>query len=237
MPQKKFTLEQGLVITIYKRKGNRNLRLSLDASGKVRVSIPAWAPYSAGLTFAKSRQAWISDQRQTPDLLIEGQPIGKAHRIHFAASPTAQKSTSRIKGNQIVITYPQTLDMAGEPVQQIARLAGLRALRLQAQQLLPQRLAALAGVYGFTYRGVIIKQLKGRWGSCDQQKNIVLNLFLMQLPWDCIDYVLLHELTHTRVLKHGPDFWQAMEQVQPDAKKLRKRLHSYRPVLVGSPVA
>ncbi|MGH7192412.1 MAG: M48 metallopeptidase family protein, partial [Candidatus Saccharimonadales bacterium] len=105
-----------------------------------------------------------------------------------------------------------------------------------AERLLPQRLAAVAEAHGFDYGGVHIKRLKSRWGSCDQDGMIVLNLFLMQLPWEYIDYVLLHELMHTRIMRHGPDFWQAMAELQPDVKALRGRLREYRPALDGTAV-
>jgi len=49
--------------------------------------------------------------------------------------------------------------------------------------LLPQRLQAFATQTGFSYRSVSVKQLKSRWGSCNTEKEITLNLFLMQLPW------------------------------------------------------
>ena len=53
----------------------------------------------------------------------------------------------------------------------------------------------------------------------------------MQLPWNLIDYVLLHELTHTNILRHGPDFWQALEAVLPNMAVLKKTLREYQPVL------
>ena len=76
--------------------------------------------------------------------------------------------------------------------------------------------------------------MTSRWGSCDQQHNIVLNLFLMQLPWELIDYVLVHELAHTQVLRHGPDFWQLMERLLPDCRSLRRRMRDHQPVLDSS---
>ncbi len=107
-------------------------------------------------------------------------------------------------------------------------------MRAQAEQLLPQRLEALASEHGFEYKDVAIKQLKSRWGSCDQQKHIVFNLFLMQLPWELIDYVILHELTHTRHLHHGPKFWGDMESILPRLKVYRRAMRSHQPVLLGS---
>jgi predicted metal-dependent hydrolase len=55
----------------------------------------------------------------------------------------------------------------------------------------------------------------------------------MQLPWELIDYVLLHELVHTNVLRHGPDFWDALSEVLPEVKARKKALRNHRPVLVS----
>jgi predicted metal-dependent hydrolase len=230
MPGKDFTLDNGLTVTIYKRKTSRHLRLSLSSAGKIRVSIPAWVSYKAGLDFARSRQEWISEQHQPANLLKQGQLVGKSHHLLFVAASVMQ-STSRIKDSTIQIRYPTELDINDAAIQKVATEACVRALRSQAEQLLPQRLAQLARQHNFTYRSVTIKRLKGRWGSCDQHHNIVLNLFLMQLPWELIDYVVLHELTHTRILRHGPDFWQVMVQVSPQAKDLRKKIRQHQPVV------
>ena len=231
MPSKDYVLDGDLPVTVHKRKNSRYLRLSLAPSGKVRVSIPAWAPYSAGLKFAKSRQAWIRQQHKPVRQLSQGQAVGKAHHLEFVPKPAAAKVASRVYDTTIVVSHPAMAEPASPEVQQVANEAAVRALRIQAEQLLPQRLATLASAHGFTYNSVSAKRLKGRWGSCDQQGNIVLNLFLMQLPWELIDYVLLHELTHTRILRHGPDFWQAMQAVLPKAKQLRKTVHDYQPVI------
>jgi predicted metal-dependent hydrolase len=233
MAQKTFALNERTSITIYKRRGNRNLRLSVTASGQVRVSIPAWAPYKTGITFAKARLDWIERHsvEQSQSLLQPGQAIGKAHRLRFSSSPAVLKVSSRVYGSDVIITHPAGLGYEEKSVQQKAEQAAIRALRSQASQLLPQRLAALAKQHGFAYRSVRIKQLKSRWGSCDQQGNIVLNLYLLQLPWECIDYVLLHELTHTNVMQHGPVFWQAMAEVLPSVTERRKTMKNYQPIL------
>jgi predicted metal-dependent hydrolase len=46
----------------------------------------------------------------------------------------------------------------------------------------------------------------------------------MMLPWELIDYVLLHELTHTKHLHHGEAFWSALEAIMPDIKRRKKEL-------------
>ncbi len=192
-----------------------------------------WAPYRAGVNFAFSRQAWIRTQLPIVRLLQQGQPIGKGHHLQFASQNTLIKPTGRVGVMEVVIRYPASLDRGDPQVQKIAQAACVRALRVQAEQLLPQRLASLATGHGFKYTDVSIKKLKGRWGSCDQHGHIVLNLFLMQLPWDLIDYVLLHELTHTVVLRHGPDFWHDLKLVLPDYSLRKKAMRDYHPILAG----
>lgn len=237
MAYKEFALDERTPVKIYKRRSSRNLRLTLAPNGEVRVSIPTWTPYRVGLEFARSRRTWIASQQRPETPLGDGQAVGKAHRLRFAPVAGATRVSGRIKQTEIIIQYPEHLSAADPAVQAAARRAGIRALRRQAESLLPARLEQLAARHGFTYRSVTIKQMKGRWGSCDQHANIVLNLYLMQLPWASIDYVLLHELTHTRLLRHGPDFWQAMEKLLPDVRQLRKAMRDHQPVLFGPATA
>lgn len=235
MAFKQFALDDQTIITVYKRRVSRNLRLSLSPNGQIRVSIPVWAPYAAGLQFAKSRHQWIAAQRPATHKLYDGQVIGKAHHLEFVPDASLTKVQTRLQAGAIIVRCPAEWSAADDRVQAAAQAACVRALRQQAEKLLPPRLAQLALRNGFRYHSVSIKRLKSRWGSCDHQQNIVLNLFLMQLPWECIDYVLLHELTHTEVLRHGPEFWTAMQRVLPATPHLRKTMRQWQPILGTGP--
>jgi len=205
--------------------------LSIAANGEVRVSMPHWLPYKAGEQFALSKAQWIlAHQAKTnPQPLHHGQHVGKAHRLYFECSYSALKVGTRLRPNEIYITHPTTVDTGHPHVQQAARNASLRALRKEAEQLLPQRLHMLSQKTGLGYKSVDVKQLKRRWGSCSSSKDIILNIFLMQLPWHLIDYVLAHELAHTKVMRHGPPFWAELEKHVPLAKQLRKEINQYQP--------
>lgn len=219
-------------VTLYKRRGNRSLRLSLASDGEIRVSMPSWVPYKAGEQFAKSKAEWIvANRRPVPAGLRHGQAVGKAHHLHLIPSSQATKVTAKVRQNQIEITHPLMYPGGHSAVQKAAQSASIRALRKEAEQLLPLRLQQLAAASGFSYKSVGIKQLKSRWGSCSANQEIILNLFLMQLPWHLIDYVLMHELTHTKVMRHGPPFWQELELHVPYAKRLRKEISNHQPVL------
>lgn len=236
MANKRVEVEGVGEVALYKRRGTRSIRVSITPKGQVRVTMPYWVPYASGEAFVRSKRQWIVDHRGNREshVLMHGQAIGKHHRLVLERSPTATKVTSRVETLVVRVTYPASLAGDDPAVQSAAQRAGIRALRRQAEELLPGRLRALAIMHDFTFDGVEVKQLTGRWGSCDAKRHIILNLFLMELPLPLIDYVLLHELTHTEVLRHGPDFWQAMARVLPDVQVRRKAIKSYRPV-IGQP--
>ena len=101
------------------------------------------------------------------------------------------------------------------------------ALRLRAKADLPLRLAAVASRHRFTYNRVFIKNNKTNWGSCSGVNNINLNLRIMLLPDHLKDYVLLHELCHTRIKNHGASFWALMESLTDGkAKEYAKELRT-----------
>lgn len=220
-------------VTVYKRRGSRNIRLTVGDNGKVKVTIPSWASYRSGVGFAEARSDWITQHLQTRQtgLLSDGQAIGKAHRLRFIANSSVAAATTRIRGNEVIVHHAPSLPVNAPFVQKKAADGAMRALSLQAKSLLKQRLDTLAAAHGYEYSSMSVKNLKSRWGSCDQDKHIVLNVYLMQLPWHLIDYVIMHELAHTKVLRHGAPFWQEMQTHLPRAKQLRSELHGYQPVL------
>ncbi len=222
-------------IKLYKRRSARSIRLSVTSTGDVRVSLPYWLPYDAGARFAAAQQNWILAQlqRQTAPLLTHGQAIGKSHHLQFVATPDGTRISTRVDGTNIRITHPFALRTNHPSVQKAAEKACIRALRTQAETLLPQRLRTLAANHTLPFKSVNVRRLTGRWGSCNTSQEIVLNLYLMQLPWHLIDYVLLHELTHTRVMNHGSDFWDEFELHLPNAKILRREIRAFRPVVTG----
>jgi len=221
-------------VTLIKRRGNRSIRLSITPSG-VRVSMPTWTSFSAGQAFALKHTTWIQDElaKQAGPLLTSGQRIGKMHYLRFEHVLGNQSITSRVTGTEVVVKLRigETTDSPG--AQERANKAAIRALKREADRLLPPRLASLAERYNKQYKSMGVKQLKRRWGSCDSQKNITMNLFLMELPWDYIDYVLLHELAHTEEMNHGPAFWKVLTAMEPKARDLARKLRSHQPT-VGS---
>jgi len=96
--------------------------------------------------------------------------------------------------------------------------------RAEARKKLIHRLNELSRRYGFTYNRVFVRNQKTRWGSCSARNNISLNNKLLRLPQELIDYVILHELVHTRERNHSKNFWTELNKFVVDARELKSRL-------------
>ena len=137
--------------------------------------------------------------------------------------------TLRINEEDITICCPPRTDFAQKSVQDLLRNAIIRALKKSAQTYLPPLLSELADHYGFKYKKVKITGSKSRWGSCSATGSINLSCYLMLLPPHLMDYVLLHELTHTKEMNHGPKFWEILNDLtEGKAKTLRAELKQFR---------
>jgi predicted metal-dependent hydrolase len=110
--------------------------------------------------------------------------------------------------------------------------AGTPIDRLAARKFLVDRLNYLAKKYGLNYNRAFIRNQKTRWGSCSAKNNINLNVNLVRLPVELIDYTILHELVHTRVKNHSRRFWNQMDMLLGDAKKIDRKLRVYEFLLI-----
>lgn len=133
----------------------------------------------------------------------------------------------------LTIKYPDHIPVEDDRIQRALHEILRNVFRHEAKRLLPGRVEVLARQYGFTYTGLKINSGRTRWGSCTSRKSLNLSLYLMQLPWHLIDYVILHELCHTREMNHGDRFWALMDQVTDNrSRSLRQELKGYK-VLSG----
>ena len=104
--------------------------------------------------------------------------------------------------------------------------------RKVARKVLCRRIGELAQLHNFVYNRISIRKQKTRWGSCSSKNNINLNMNLLHLPSELMDYVLLHELVHTRVKNHSNDFWDELDTVVPNARIIDRKLKDYQYCLI-----
>ena len=217
-------------VVMSKRRGARNIRITITAAGQVRVALPHWTPYAAGVHFVKKHEAWIRDQLRVhaPNPLTDGVRIGRSHRIRIEPSGNnSAKQSVRVSRSAIVAKVPEGIDES--MLQKKLLAAAERALKQEADELLSGRLVAISRRYGLPYSGLKIRKLTSRWGSCSSKKQISLSYFLVQLPNELIDYVILHELAHTIHHNHSSQFWGYMDERLADLDQLRREIKLYRP--------
>ena len=140
-------------------------------------------------------------------------PFNKALEFVKLKKPWIQK-------HLVIITRHETENRA---------LAGFSATidRVKARRQLTGRLNRLAKEHGFTFNRVSIRSQRTRWGSCSRDDNISLNMKLVLLSEDLVDYVILHELVHTRIHNHSKDFWVELDKYVGNSKAFASRLRKY----------
>jgi predicted metal-dependent hydrolase len=99
---------------------------------------------------------------------------------------------------------------------------------LNKKHYLILRCRELAQIHSYQIRKITLRKQKRIWGSCSSKNNISLNTNLAYLKDELIDYVILHELAHTKVKNHSRKFWDELERVLPNSKKLNHELKNCR---------
>lgn len=95
---------------------------------------------------------------------------------------------------------------------------------VQAKQLFTHRLNHFAPVLGVQWRKLSLSNASTRWGSAGSDGSIRLNWRLVHFKPEIIDYVVVHELSHLRVMDHSPLFWETVRTVVPDYASRRAQL-------------
>ncbi len=220
-------------LTITRKRGIKRLSMRIKPDGSVAITCPWFVTDKEVANFVDANSEWIEKHQQKVadrKVLFEvGQTI--TTKFHTIELVQIENCTTRavLKGNKVVITLSPEKEVESDQIQQFIRKVITEICRKEAQSLLPPRVSQLALEHGFAYNTVYIKNLKSKWGSCFSHGNINLNLHLMRLPDHLIDYIILHELCHTRHMNHAPEFWKLLNTVtNGKAQQLNKEINNYK---------
>jgi hypothetical protein len=100
----------------------------------------------------------------------------------------------------------------------------LAEVKKRAKSQLKERLDYLSEKHGYLFSKMALSSAKLRWGSCGYKNKINLNWKVMLAPPSAIDYLIIHELVHTKHKNHQKDFWRSVEAAHPTYKEDRKWL-------------
>ena len=217
------------------RASHRARRLSVRVypGGRVEVTVPAGTGAKSVQRFVERHRAWIDARVQE----FRSQPTP-------AEAPLPASAWLQAIGESWEILYVKRaragfrtpfagrLEIRGDPLDVGRARVALRAwLLAQARRALPDWLERLAREHHFIYRQVQLRRQRTRWGSCSRDGTISLNGCLLFQPAPVVQYLLIHELCHTRQLNHSARFWKLVAAHEPEWRALDRELtHGWRHV-------
>lgn len=183
---------------------------------------------------SEERIEWIMAARRKIQEKYVPQPLLPTTEIDTCFFKIRFVADNRLVGNKrfacrkeagaMNVYYAPDFDFSKQEKQDVLHRLLRQILRKEALLYLPMRLTENAERYGFCFDSVRINGATSRWGSCSVAKRINLSFYLMLLPADLIDFVLVHELCHTEQMNHGEQFYRRMKAIFTDYDLLNCRL-------------
>jgi predicted metal-dependent hydrolase len=208
----------------------KSLRLTVHRStGKVRLSVPLRISMTEIRQFLTERRDWIrhhqTAQRPTPLHYVTGE-------THYFQGRGYRLNVIEHNGAQGVVQQVDSLDLCVRPAsdadQRAAVLSAWYRAQLQAQ--LPALIAHWQPIMGVQVAEWRIKKMQTKWGTCNTRAHrIWLNLELAKHPPICLEYVVVHEMTHLLEPSHNARFKTLMDQFMPQWRERKKALNSVYP--------
>ena len=242
-------LDGVLVAYAFKRGKRRTIGFSVGAEG-LAVSAPKWVPLNEIDRAVQEKAGWIVKKLQETR---ERHKRLEAVRIDWkdganlpfmggvltvVLDPRQSVSAMMVQPVSAVVDavhaakgLPPTdehntlcLGLAHNATATQIRDAAQAWLMRYARQLFEQRLNHFAPELGVQWRRLSLSSAGTRWGSASADGSIRLNWRLIHFKLSVIDYVVVHELSHLRVMDHSPRFWDTVRHVVPDYAELRSQL-------------
>jgi predicted metal-dependent hydrolase len=144
--------------------------------------------------------------------------MGKEFELMFIPSGRFGK---RARGQRIEIMVDDAHPKKHEKASALAR----SCLICELMPILRERVASISDSHFRSgIRKLAVRDNSTRWGSCSKEGSISLNFRLLFMPQEILDYVIVHELAHTKYRSHGKRFWALVERIVPDHREKRKWL-------------
>lgn len=212
-------------------KNIKSVRLKVFPSGEIRLSAPLDTPVIWVADFIKKKEQWIAEKVTKFE---QTQAIEKEENIRSGAS-------TRILGKQLVIKIESASQkrivisdsnlflytMNTQNQTDIAKQFNNWWQRSSKEYFISvlDQLYPIIKKHGVEKPEIVVKKMATLWGSCGRKKGrINLNFYLYKANLPCIEYVVLHELSHFLYPRHNKDFYDFLTIYMPDWQERRKQL-------------
>ncbi|MFO7878670.1 MAG: M48 family metallopeptidase [Bacteroidota bacterium] len=216
-------------------RAKRNFNIRFKHDGLIYVSIPPGHSYQEAqdvLLGMKDKilkqQAKLKEKPQQK--IIELGSIIETHHHRIEIKRQNDKRVAAQGGSAYVeLIVPEEYDISADNTQKGIRLFVEGILREEARDVLPERVWKFADQHHLKPASVGITNAKTRWGSCSSKNRLNFSVYLMMLPDELIDYIVLHELAHTVHKNHGPHFYALLDKLCDGGHdELNRRLKKHR---------
>lgn len=229
-----FVESNGEKIYFYiQRKNVKNINLKVSMDKKVTISIPMKMSLDKAKDFIKRKSDWIKKQQDYYDDIVEqkenltfetGETIyllGKQYILHITKY---YKNNIYINNNYIEVNIKEKFLKNKDYIRKIYE-KWLKNYALGIIEELVKKYYKILKKYDIRMPKIEIRKMKTRWGSCIPTSNkIIFNLNLIKAPICCIEYVVLHELSHFQYKNHSKNFYNFITIFMPDWKERKKIL-------------
>jgi len=213
------------------RKAIKNLHLGVyPPNGRVRVAVPLRVSDNAVRLALVGKLGWIKRQkarfaaqpRQSRREMVSGEShyfLGRRYRLNVL--PCEEKARVQLRKSTMELHVSPKTNM--EVRQRVLH----RWYRQRLKEMIPPLLAKWQPILGVQVTEWGIKKMKTRWGTCNADaRRIWLNLELAKKPVQCLEYLIVHELTHLIERHHNDCFIWLMDQHFPNWRQHRQILNS-----------
>jgi predicted metal-dependent hydrolase len=221
--------DRTIAYTVQERPDLKAHYLSVDKDhGVVLKGLPLPSSQSDRLVLQKAR--WILEklalvQAVLTEDIVTGSRIAYLGRQYYTEVVVEDVEPNvRITFNHSRFRIYVSPDVEQPAIQQ----AITKFFRVKAEEKLTPRLRQLAAKTGFMYADLKIRTMEKSWGSCTATNTILLNPEVVKLPYSLIDYVIMHELCHTKVKDHSKEFWAELSKHVANWKELDARIQRFK---------
>jgi predicted metal-dependent hydrolase len=218
-------------VTITYRDLDR-LTIHVHPDQTITAVAPTAHPWDRVRARLEARAGWIARQLRhfeqfkpspVPRRYVSGETVlylGRQYRLRVREG---DKPVVRLIGQYLLVELSDaTPDKVKELVQGWYRSRANEVLRARLAKCREQT-ASL----GLNPPELRLRRMRTRWGSCTTAGVVSLNPDLVMVPSQCVDYVIIHELCHRKVLRHDPRFYRLLERYLPDWKARKARLDQF----------
>ena len=194
----------------------KTLNITIKPFETVKVNIPSTVSLDQAEQSLINNKSWVTRERSKMDLVEESYTVFEPNctytfkdvNIKFEQYDTNTIEVANDTGNTLLVHTPNKIEFFAETQQlEIRNNIIIPKMREWCISNIIPRANELAKAHGITIPSVSIKQSTTRWGSLGKHNNLNLSLFLATLPDELIDYVILHELAHTKYKDHSKLYW------------------------------